>query len=224
MGPVVGILAAAGTGERLGAEGPKAFVPCAGRPLAAWSLEPLLAVCDRLIVVVPAAPAAIPAELAGVEQVAGGASRSESVLAAVRAAPEAAAYVVHDAARPLLESALVDLCLDELGRGCDGAVAAAPIADTVKESAPGGRVVRTLDRSRLHAVQTPQAFRASALRGALEGAGPGLAAATDDAGLVEAAGGEVRIVAAPPENLKVTRPSDLIVAEALLAARTLPAG
>lgn len=220
MRPLVGILAAAGAGERLGAGGPKALAPCGGRPLAEWSLESLAAVCDRLVVVLPPGMLEAAGDLGRFDRVAGGASRSESVLAAVRAAPEAAAYVVHDAARPLVTAELVERCVEELERGWDGAVAAAPMTDTVKEAGGDARVVRTLDRSRLWAVQTPQAFRADALRTALEAQDAGLAAATDDASLVEAAGGAVRVVAAPPENLKVTRRADLALAEALLALRS----
>jgi 2-C-methyl-D-erythritol 4-phosphate cytidylyltransferase len=149
--------------------------------------------------------------------VAGGASRSESVRNAVLAAPEADVYVVHDAARPLVTPALVERCLAALD-GVDGAIAAARVSDTVKEAGEDGRVTRTLDRSSLWAVQTPQVFRAEALRGALEVDEDVLAAATDDASLVEAAGGSVRVVEAPAENLKITAPADLRLAEVLLGA------
>jgi 2-C-methyl-D-erythritol 4-phosphate cytidylyltransferase len=126
--------------------------------------------------------------------------------------------VVHDAARPLVTPELVERCLAALGDE-DAAIAAAPVTDTVKEAGPDGRVARTLDRSRLWAVQTPQVFRAEALRGALDVGDEALAGATDDASLVEAAGGRVRLVAAPPENMKVTTPHDLRVAEAILRSR-----
>ena len=217
--PLVGVIAAAGSGERLGMQEPKALVACAGRRLLDWSLEPLAAVCDRVIVALPPGQQGSGYDQDDVEHVAGGASRSESVLAAVRAAPEAEAYVVHDAARPLVTRELVERCLEAVEQGWDGAVAAAPMTDTVKEAAADGAVVRTLDRSTLWAVQTPQAFRADALRRALLAATERLAAASDDASLVEAAGGRVRVVEAPPENLKVTRPADLAAVEAALAAR-----
>jgi len=123
--------------------------------------------------------------------------------------------VVHDAARPLVTRELVSACLDAL-LGVDGAIAAAPVTDTVKESYPDGTVLRTLDRSRLWAVQTPQVFRAESLRRALDVDDATLAAATDDASLVEAAGGTVRLVDAPPGNIKVTTPADLARAEAAL--------
>jgi 2-C-methyl-D-erythritol 4-phosphate cytidylyltransferase len=103
--------------------------------------------------------------------------------------------------------------------GWDGVVAAAPVADTIKEADASGRVVRTLERSSLWAIQTPQVFRADALRRALDVDRAALAAATDDASLVELAGGSVRVVEAPADNIKVTRAIDLDLAEALLRAR-----
>jgi 2-C-methyl-D-erythritol 4-phosphate cytidylyltransferase len=205
---VVGIVPAAGRGERLGGEVPKAFAPCAGRPLVEWSLAVLESVCDRVVVAVP------PGYETGPDRVTGGSSRSESVRLALAAAPEATVAVVHDAARPLVTRELVEACVAAVGDGCDGAVAAAPVSDTIKEADAGGRVVRTLDRSRLWAIQTPQAFAADVLRRALEGGD--VASATDDASLVEAAGGTVRVVQAPPENFKVTSRVDLALAEVLL--------
>jgi 2-C-methyl-D-erythritol 4-phosphate cytidylyltransferase len=145
----------------------------------------------------------------------GGASRSESVRNAVAAAPEARTFVVHDAARPLVTRELVEECIGAL-LGVDGAIAAAPVTDTVKEAYPDGTVLRTLDRSRLWAVQTPQVFRAEALRRALDVDDEMLAAATDDALLVEATGGTVRLVEAPVGNLKVTTEADLAWAAAAL--------
>jgi 2-C-methyl-D-erythritol 4-phosphate cytidylyltransferase len=125
--------------------------------------------------------------------------------------------VVHDAARPLVTRELVERCLVALEPGIDGAIAAAPMSDTVKEAAADGRVLRTLDRSALWAIQTPQVFRADVLRVALERDAAALAAATDDASLVEEMGGTVRVVEAPAENIKVTRETDLRIVEALLA-------
>jgi 2-C-methyl-D-erythritol 4-phosphate cytidylyltransferase len=210
---VVGIVPAAGRGERLGGQVPKALVLCAGRPLLDWSLDVLGSVCDRVVVAVP------PGTEEGPDRVAGGASRSESVRNALAAAPEADVAVVHDAARPLVTPELVRDCVARVEEGWDGAIAAARVTDTVKEAGDDLGVQRTLDRSRLWAIQTPQAFRADALRRALDAPAERLAAATDDAMLVEAAGGRVRIVEAPPENLKVTGPLDLERAEALLQAR-----
>jgi 2-C-methyl-D-erythritol 4-phosphate cytidylyltransferase len=207
---VVGIIPAGGTGERLGADRPKAFVVCAGRPLVEWSLEVLEAVCDRVIVAAPEGWDE------GPDRVRGGDSRSASVRNALEAAPEATIAVVHDAARPLLTRELVERCVAALEPGVDGAIAAARMTDTVKEAAADGRVLRTLDRSPLWRIQTPQAFRAAVLRRALARDAAALAAATDDASLVEEMGGTVRVVEAPPENIKITRTSDLRIAEALL--------
>ena len=169
--------------------------------------------CDRVVVAVP------PGYEEGPDYVAGGKSRSESVRNALAAAPEATVAVVHDAARPLVTAELVRACLACVEDGWDGAIAAARVTDTVKEAADDLRVERTLDRSRLWSIQTPQAFGADVLRRALDVPAEALAEATDDATLVEAAGGSVRIVEAPPENLKVTGPLDLARAEALLSAR-----
>jgi 2-C-methyl-D-erythritol 4-phosphate cytidylyltransferase len=124
---------------------------------------------------------------------------------------------VHDAARPLVTRELVERCLAALEPGVDGAIAAVPMTDTVKEAAPDGRVMRTLDRSALWAIQTPQVFRADMLRRALQRDAAALAAAPDDAALVDEAGGVVTVVESFPENLKVTHESDLRIAEALLA-------
>jgi 2-C-methyl-D-erythritol 4-phosphate cytidylyltransferase len=210
---VVGIIPAAGRGERLGSDGPKAFVACAGRPLVEWSLDVLQAVCDRVVLAVPEGWET------GEDRVLGGAVRSASVRAALDAAPEASIVVVHDAARPLVTRELVEECVAAVRSGWDGAIAAAPMTDTVKEADAGGRVVRTLDRSVLWRIQTPQAFAAGTLRRALDVPDPVLAAATDDASLVEAVGGAVRVIEAPLENIKVTAPLDLEFAAALLRAR-----
>jgi 2-C-methyl-D-erythritol 4-phosphate cytidylyltransferase len=212
MSAVVGIVPAGGSGERLGADRPKAFVVCAGRPLIEWSLAVLGEVCDRVVV---AAPEGYDD---GPDLVRGGDSRSASVRNALAAAPEATVAVVHDAARPLVTRDLVERCIAALEPGVDGAIAAVPMTDTVKEAADSdGRVVRTLDRSSLWAIQTPQVFRADVLRRALERDAAALAAATDDSALVEDAGGVVRVVESFPENIKVTRESDLRIVEALLA-------
>ena len=208
---VVGIVPAGGSGERLGADRPKAFVVCAGRPLVEWSVEVLREVCDRVIVAAPEGYEDEP------DHVRGGDSRSHSVKNALAAAPEAIVAVVHDAARPLVTRDLVQRCIAALEPGVVGAIAAVPMTDTVKEASDDGRVVKTLDRSVLWAIQTPQVFRADILRRALERDTAALAAATDDAALVEDAGGVVRVVEAPPENIKVTRESDLRIVEALLA-------
>jgi 2-C-methyl-D-erythritol 4-phosphate cytidylyltransferase len=155
----------------------------------------------------------------GVLAVAGGEHRSESVAKAIELAGEEL-IVVHDAARPLVTPGLVDAVVEELAaeEGAAGVIAAAPVTDTIKEASSEGLVERTMDRSRLWAVQTPQAFRVAALREALSDP-KALAEATDEAMLVERHGGAVLIHSAPPENIKVTTPFDLRAAELLLRER-----
>jgi 2-C-methyl-D-erythritol 4-phosphate cytidylyltransferase len=197
-------------------------VACAGRPLLEWSVDVLSSVCERVVVAIPAGYDV--GEDAQFETVTGGRSRSESVRNALAAAPEAEIAVVHDAARPLLTRELAERCVAAIhAPGVDGAIAATPVTDTVKEADSSGRVLQTLDRSSLWAVQTPQVFWADKLRAALDVGDDALAAATDDAGLVEAAGGTVAIVEASRENLKITTPLDLRIAEGLLERRTADA-
>jgi 2-C-methyl-D-erythritol 4-phosphate cytidylyltransferase len=214
------VIAAAGSGQRLGAGGPKAFVELAGKPLLEWSLEALRA-ADSISELIVAAPPGAESEVSelGALAVAGGEHRSESVARALELAGEEL-VVVHDAARPLVTPGLVDAVVEELAAEEDaaGVIAAAPVADTIKEAADDGEVLRTVDRERLWAVQTPQAFRADDLRRAL--ADPeAVAEATDDAWLVERSGGRVLIHGAPRENIKVTTPADLRIAELLLRER-----
>ena len=192
---------------------PKAFVPCGGRELWEWSADALASACDRIVFAVPPGMADLDADP---PRVAGGASRSESVRNALAVAPHADIVVIHDAARPLVTRELVGRCVEAVWAGDDGAVAAARVTDTIKQADVDGRVERTLDRSTLWSIQTPQVFRAEVLRRALEVDDATLAAATDDASLVEAAGGSVRIVEAPAGNFKITHPEDLARAEALL--------
>ena len=154
----------------------------------------------------------------GCTGVRGGATRSASVRAALAAAPASETVVVHDAARPLAEPSLFTRTLAALA-DAECAIAAAPVTDTIKE-AEGGVVTATLDRSRLWAVQTPQAFRRAALEHALDVDDAILARATDDAWLIERAGGRVRVVESSPANFKVTTPHDLRVAELLLRSRS----
>jgi 2-C-methyl-D-erythritol 4-phosphate cytidylyltransferase len=194
--------------------------------MAAWSLLAFEA-AETVDAVVIAAPPQAVAELVRLAAdvtpglpalvVPGGDTRSESVARALAETPEDVEVVaVHDAARPLVTAELLDRCVAQLERwGCDGVVAAARTVDTVKEADAGGRVLATLERERLWAVQTPQAFRARSLARAL--ADGDLERAYDDAQLVEAGGGDVRIVEAPRQNLKVTTPHDLSVATLLLS-------
>ncbi len=216
----VGILVAAGSGERLGADRPKAFVELAGHPMLEWSLAALRASPSvrHVVVAVPPRSPHTRAEEDWLTVVEGGAARSESVRNALAAAPADDEVVVHDAARPLLRPELVEAALAELEEA-DAAIAAAPLADTVKEAGVGRWVTATLDRTRLWAIQTPQAFRRAALARALDVPDDVLAQAVDDAWLVERAGGRVRVVASGADNFKVTTPWDLHVAELLLRDR-----
>jgi 2-C-methyl-D-erythritol 4-phosphate cytidylyltransferase len=249
----VALILAAGRGERLGADRPKALVELAGRPLLEWSLHALSAVpsIERIVVALPgdaaaragseqpvlapASPGTAPALVAlppgvvappGVIGVRGGDVRSESVRLALAVAGPGDPVLVHDAARPLLTPQLAERVIKAaLVDGVDAAIAAAPVTDTVKRVEGGSgagetRAVReTLDRSSLWAVQTPQVFRRAALERALDVSDEVLAQATDDAWLVERAGGRVVVVEAPRENLKVTTPLDLALAELLVGAQ-----
>jgi 2-C-methyl-D-erythritol 4-phosphate cytidylyltransferase len=210
----VALLVAAGSGERLGAGRPKAFVVLAGRPMLAWSVDALRAAgLEEVVVALPEGEAAPE----GCRGVPGGATRSASVRAALAVAGPGD-VVVHDAARPLVDSQLFRAALAALA-DADCAIAAARVTDTIKEAGDDGRVTATLDRSRLWAVQTPQAFRRAALERALRVDDATLTRATDDAWLVERAGGSVRVVESTPANFKVTTPHDLAVAELLLRER-----
>jgi 2-C-methyl-D-erythritol 4-phosphate cytidylyltransferase len=212
------VLVAAGRGERLGEDRPKAFVRLGELPLLA---EPLrrLDECewvDHVVVVAPREweePAILLAEEIGASKagacVTGGETRTESVrLGVAEVADDAAVILVHDAARPVLPDGIVQRLLEALGAGFDGAVPALPVSDTLKR-VDRGVVVETLDRDGLVAVQTPQAFVAPVLRAALNPVSAKLAQATDCAALVEAAGGRVTTVAGDERLLKVTTRDDL---------------
>jgi 2-C-methyl-D-erythritol 4-phosphate cytidylyltransferase len=209
------ILAAAGRGDRLGLDRPKAFAPLNDRPLIAESLERLDASdwIEGIVVAAPPEweePCILVAEEVAAGKVAatvtGGVTRSESVRNALAEVPEDASVVlVHDAARPLVTEEVIERVVTALGNGWDGAVPALPVADTVKR-VNGQAVAETLDREGLVSVQTPQAFVASVLRDALAG---DLAQAGDCAGLVEAHGGRVRVVEGDRHLLKVTDSVDL---------------
>ncbi|HMJ37377.1 MAG TPA: 2-C-methyl-D-erythritol 4-phosphate cytidylyltransferase [Baekduia sp.] len=216
----VALVVAAGRGERLGSPGPKAFVMCGGRPMLEWSIDALKAVPEIGHIVV-ALPAGVQAP-AGTSGVVGGQERSHSVRAALHHTLAGDPVLVHDAARPLVTPEIIRACLAGLDAEADAAIASARVTDTVKEQADAAgppTVARTLDRDRLWAIQTPQVFRREVLERALAQPHDVLAAATDDASIVEAMGGTVRLVESPRDNLKITTPDDLRLAESLLKAR-----
>lgn len=204
------IVVAGGTGTRFG--GQKQFADLEGRPVLSWSLEAARRACDGVVAVLPEG------DLTGWDAdfvVAGGATRSGSVRAGLASVPATAdVIVVHDAARPLAGLELWKAVIAEVAAGADGAVPACPVTDTIRKKTPDGGT-HILDRSALFAIQTPQAFRAAALREAHASGGE----ATDDAALVEATGGRIMLVDGSPVNLKVTTPSDLLVAAALIPGR-----
>jgi 2-C-methyl-D-erythritol 4-phosphate cytidylyltransferase len=203
------IVVAAGSGSRFGK--PKQFELLGDRTILQWSLDAARAACDDVVVVLP--PGVVPEARHVTGGIPGGATRSESVRNGLAAVPDDAdIIVVHDAARPLARSALFAAVIDAVAAGADVAIPGVPVTDTVKR-VEGDRVTETVDRAQLVAVQTPQAFRADALRKAHANADD----ATDDAALVEAVGGTVVVVEGEVANIKVTTPHDLRIAEALLS-------
>ncbi|MDR7523179.1 MAG: 2-C-methyl-D-erythritol 4-phosphate cytidylyltransferase [Armatimonadota bacterium] len=220
------IIVAAGASTRLPGEVPKPFLPLGGR----WVLERALAAfeatasIERVVVVVGAAYVApARARLRGKvgAVVAGGPDRRDSVAAGLEALPDAGWVVVHDGARPFVTPALIDRVL-EAARRTGAATAGLPVADTLKE-VTGDRIRRTVDRSTLWAVQTPQAFRGEVLREAHRRIGRSQPV-TDDAELVERLGAEVVVVPGDPGNLKITTPQDLELARWLVEASALRVG
>jgi 2-C-methyl-D-erythritol 4-phosphate cytidylyltransferase len=213
---VWGIVVGAGRGDRFrpGATGePKQFCTLADARVIDHAGALLRSVCDGVVVVLP--PGVVWDGDSTLVAVEGGATRADSVRAGLASVPgDADIVVVHDAARPLASRALGDAVIAAVRAGADAAVPAIPVADTIKR-VDGGRVVDTVDRAALVAVQTPQAFRASALRAAHARGGD----ATDDAALVESNGGTVMTVPGDPRNIKITTPDDLAVAAALWELR-----
>jgi 2-C-methyl-D-erythritol 4-phosphate cytidylyltransferase len=209
------ILVAAGRGERLGLDHPKAFAKLGEDPLLA---EPLRRLddsewVDAIVLVAPPGweePSILLAEELGCGKVSacvtGGETRADSVRAGLAEVPEDAAVVlVHDAARPLLPEAVIERVLAPLSDGWDGAVPGVPVSDTLKRVGADGAVLETVERDSLYAVQTPQAFPTEVLRRAVASG----VDATDCAGLVEASGGRVKVVPGDPQLLKVTTADDL---------------
>ncbi len=228
------IVPAAGRGERLGPGLPKALRPINGVPMLVHAVRALSAATSVSLVVIAAPEDGVDevqralaehglldgdGERAGLLVVAGGDTRQDSVARAMLALPDDVDVVlVHDAARPLVPSSLVDAVSAAVRSGADAVVPGIPVADTIKTVDEGGRVTGTPDRSMLRAIQTPQGFRREVLAAAHAAADP-TAPATDDAGLVEALGGTVHVVAGDEEAFKITRLLDLVLAEAVLARR-----
>lgn len=226
------IIVAGGSGERFGRDGGKQLALVAGRPVLAHSIA-AFAACGAIdAIVVVAHPERVEeyrreaVELVASEKVvavvAGGDSRQASVAAGLRAVPPAAeVIVVHDGARPLVTPSLVEgaIAALEADAECAGVVVGHPAYDTLKLVDDDAVVVGTVDRSAFWVAQTPQVFRAEALRSAYARAAATEPAATDDASLVERDGGRVRMFAGPRDNIKVTVAEDLAVVEALLASR-----
>lgn len=214
------IVVAAGTGTRFG--GPKQLAPLQGRPVLAWALDWAAEVSEGVVLVVPADIVGDMkhADLPGTPVVvAGGDSRSASVRAGLAAVPASArTIVVHDGARPLADGPMFGRVIGAVRDGAAAAVTVVPVTDTIRRVAAADGSddeTGTVDRTNLRAVQTPQAFWAEALRSAHEAGDD----ATDDATLVEAAGGRVVLVPGSPENIKITTPVDLVMAEAIIDDR-----
>jgi 2-C-methyl-D-erythritol 4-phosphate cytidylyltransferase len=224
--PTAAIVPAAGRGVRLGPGDPKALRTVAGQPLLVHAVRGLWhsGQVDLVVVAAPPGQASAVHDLlsAAVEDLAvtvveGGASRQQSVALALAALPaEPDVVLVHDAARAFTPSDVTRRVVQAVRAGAAAVVPVVPVADTVKQVSDGGTVERTVDRSRLRAVQTPQGFRRDVLERAHAGA---TAEATDDAALAESLGEPVTVVAGSEEAFKVTRPLDLLTAEALLRHR-----
>ncbi|MDM7936394.1 MAG: 2-C-methyl-D-erythritol 4-phosphate cytidylyltransferase [Cyanobium sp. CZS 48M] len=223
------LIAAAGSGRRMGAERNKLLLPLAGRPVLAWTLEAALATpeiswialvgqaCDQAAVAAVVAAAATDRPVLWVE---GGETRQESVRLGLAALPpEAEAVLIHDGARCLVEPELISRCAAAAARG-EAVIAAVPVSDTIKRVAADGTIEDTPDRRRLWAAQTPQGFPLAQLRAGHATAATAGWSVTDDASLFERLGWPVRVIEAPASNIKLTTPFDLTIAEAVLAARS----
>ena len=196
-----------GSGQRFGR--PKQYELIGDERIIDRSRRIAAQASDGVVVVVPAADAEREAAIAG------GATRSDSVRAGLAQVPaDCDVICIHDAARPLASVDLFGAVVAAVETGADGAVPGVPVSDTIKIVDESGTVVDTPERSRLIAVQTPQAFRAAALRAAHAGSAEG----TDDASLVEAAGGRVVVVAGESTNRKVTHPEDLAWVRSVIMA------
>jgi 2-C-methyl-D-erythritol 4-phosphate cytidylyltransferase len=220
------LLLAAGRGTRFGGPLAKVYLPLAGQAVLLRSAQRLRQVVpDRaqgqLIVLVspddrdgPLAPLIPALEELGAQVVDGGATRQQSMQCGLAAAGPCDLVLVHDAARPLFPIAAAQACLTKAAE-CGAALLAVPATDTLKRVSPQGTVITTVDRRDLWCAQTPQVIQRSLLAQALAHAAAHGLDATDDVSLVEALGGTVAIVESATRNLKITRPDDLAIAEAL---------
>ena len=224
------IVPAAGRGERLGPGAPKALRTLAGQPILLHAIRNLATARDIDVIVVAVPEDAVDESrglLAGIELpitiVSGGETRQDSVARALLAlAPEVDVVLVHDAARPLVPADVVDRVANAVRAGAPAVIPTLGVVDTIKEVDADGVVRATLDRARLRAVQTPQGFARDVLQRAHASSDGG--DATDDAGLVERMGVDVQTVAGHEEAFKITRPLDLVLAEAILARRRASGG
>ena len=217
------IIVAAGSGQRFGDAG-KSFAPLAGKPMAWWSLQAAstAASIDEIVLVCGAHSYEIADELVDafptdkpLALVLGGDRRQDSALAGIEASSVSTTLVaIHDAARPLVRSELFDAVV-AAAEATGAAIAGTPVSDTIKRVA-NGRVLETVPRDELVSVQTPQAFRKQSLLHAFAFAERGGRSVTDEAALIELAGGQVAVVPGSPVNFKVTYPQDLLIAETLL--------
>ena len=222
------LIAAAGSGRRMGAEGNKLLLPVAGRPVLAWTLEAALA-CPAIswigIVGQPLDGEAIAAIVAAaspdrpVRWIVGGDTRQESVSLGLAALPpEAEGVLIHDGARCLVEPELLQRCAAAVSGGA-AVIAATPVTDTIKQVDGEGTITATHDRRSLWAAQTPQGFPVHQLRAAHASAREQGWSVTDDAALFELLGLPVQVLEGPPSNIKLTTPFDLSVAAAVLSTR-----
>ncbi len=220
------LIAAAGSGSRMGAHCNKLLLKVAGRPVLAWTLKSVKesAAIDWIgIVGRPSDKASILSIIQEcdmkVHWIDGGSTRQESVQRGLNGLPKNAEHIlIHDAARCLVETQLLDQCADLVEKGIS-VVAASQVTDTIKKVSNDGFIISTPDRSKLWAAQTPQGFSVSALKNAHEKAISLNWSVTDDASLFEKLGWQVKILESSPSNIKVTTPFDLVIAEALLLKR-----
>jgi 2-C-methyl-D-erythritol 4-phosphate cytidylyltransferase len=214
------IIVAGGSGRRFGGPVRKQYLAVGGQPVLLRAILPFLhhPRIHRVVVVLPAedvdAPPPWLASL-GVARTAGGAERGDSVRAGLALVAESERVLIHDGARPFIDRDTIDRVLDACGE--QGAIAAVPVTDTIKQVDAAGTITGTPDRSRLWQAQTPQGFPCAAITEAYRRAARDGVAATDDAALYERYAGPVRVVMGSPRNLKVTRPEDLLAAEAIAA-------